>query len=92
MAAPAFSWTGFYTAANVGGAWTPNNSSSDFGPLFPPFIVNAPQAVIPTIFPGQLASLTGTGSGSGVIAVRSDTTGRFSNLFWVWKPTWSVQI
>ncbi|MDB5582777.1 MAG: hypothetical protein JWR80_7953 [Bradyrhizobium sp.] len=64
---PAFSWTGFYVGANVGGAWTPNNGSSDFAPLFPPFIVLAPQAAIPTLIPGQLASLTGGGNQSGVI-------------------------
>lgn len=64
---PAFSWTGFYIGANVGGAWTPNNGSSVFDPLFPPFLVLAPQAAIPTLFPGQLESLTGTGRGSGVI-------------------------
>ncbi|MDO8943291.1 MAG: outer membrane beta-barrel protein [Desulfobacterales bacterium] len=64
---PAFSWTGFYVGANIGGGWTPDSGSSDFAPLFPPFIVLAPQAVIPTLVPGQLASLTGTGSKSGVI-------------------------
>ncbi len=68
MAPAAFSWTGFYIGANVGGAWTPNNGGSDFGPLFPGFIVLAPQAAIPTVFPGQLASLGGAGSSStGVI-------------------------
>ncbi len=67
MAPAAFSWTGFYIGANVGGAWTPNNGGSDFGPLFPGFIVLAPQAPIPTVFPGQLAALGGGGRQSGVI-------------------------
>ena len=68
MAPAPFSWTGFYIGANVGGAWTGNNNAtSDFGPLFPGFIVLAPNAVIPTVFPGQLASLTGGGRQSGVI-------------------------
>ena len=68
MAPAAFSWTGFYIGANVGGAWTPNNGGgSDFGPLFPGFIVLAPQAAIPTVFPGQLAALGGSGRSSGVI-------------------------
>jgi outer membrane immunogenic protein len=64
---PAFSWTGFYVGANIGGGWTPDSGSSDFAPLFPPFLVLAPQAVIPTLVPGQLASLTGTGGKSGVL-------------------------
>ena len=63
----AFSWTGFYIGANVGGAWSPNDASSVFGPLFPGFIVLPPNAAIPTVFPGQLASLAGTGNTSGVI-------------------------
>ena len=67
MAPEPFSWTGFYVGANVGGAWTPNNGGSDFGPLFPPFIVLAPQAAIPTLIPGQLDVLGGTGRQSGVI-------------------------
>ena len=67
MAPAPFSWTGFYIGANVGGAWTPNNGGSDFGPLFPPFIVLAPQAAIPTLIPGQLDVLGGTGRQSGVI-------------------------
>jgi outer membrane immunogenic protein len=66
--APAFDWTGFYIGANAGGAWTPNNGGSDFGPLFPPFIVLAPQAAIPTLIPGQLDVLGGgTGRNSGFI-------------------------
>ena len=67
MAPAPFSWTGFYIGGNVGGAWTPDNATSDFGPLFPGFIVLAPNAAIPTVFPGQLASLTGGGRQSGVI-------------------------
>src|SRR3954464_12635935 len=67
MAPAAFSWTGFYIGGNVGGAWTPNNGGSDFGPLFPGFIVLAPQAAIPTVFPGQLDVLGGGGRQSGVI-------------------------
>ena len=67
MAPAPFSWTGFYIGANVGGAWTGDNGGSDFGPLFPGFIVLAPNAVIPTVFPGQLASLDGGGRQSGVI-------------------------
>jgi outer membrane immunogenic protein len=67
MAPAVFSWTGFYIGANVGGAWTNNNGGSDFGPLFPPFIVLAPQAAIPTLIPGQLDVLGGGGRRSGVI-------------------------
>ncbi|HYJ19245.1 MAG TPA: outer membrane beta-barrel protein, partial [Burkholderiales bacterium] len=53
---------------NIGGAWSPNSASSDFGPLFPGFIVLIPQAPIITLFPGLLASLPGgTGNSSGVI-------------------------
>ena len=51
----AFSWTGFYVGANVGGGWTPESGSSDFGPLWPGFIVLAPQsAQLPT---GQAADV-----------------------------------
>src|SRR4051794_21395947 len=64
---PAFSWTGFYIGANVGGAWTNNNGGSDFGPLFPPFIVLPPAVAIPTVIPGQLDVLAGGGRRSGII-------------------------
>ena len=67
MAPAPFSWTGFYIGANVGGAWTGNNGGSDFGPLFPPFTVLAPQAAIPTLIPGQLDVLGGGGRRSGFI-------------------------
>src|SRR4051812_8826306 len=67
MAPAPFSWTGFYIGANVGGAWTPNTGGSDFGPLYPGFIVLAPQAAIPTVFPGQLDVLAAGGRQSGVI-------------------------
>jgi outer membrane immunogenic protein len=67
MAAPAFSWTGFYVGANVGGAWTPGTGGSEFAPVFAPFIVLPPAVAIPTVIPGQLAQLGGGGSGSGVI-------------------------
>src|SRR3954469_23941789 len=67
MAPAAFSWTGFYVGANVGGAWTNDNGGSDFAPLFPPFIVLPPAVAIPTVIPGQLASLVGDGRRSGVI-------------------------
>lgn len=64
---PPFSWTGFYIGANAGGAWTPSTGGSDFGPLWPGFIVLPPNAVIPTVFPGQLGTLAGSGSRSGFI-------------------------
>jgi outer membrane immunogenic protein len=67
MVAPAFSWTGFYVGANVGGAWTPGTGGSEFAPLFPPFIVLPPAVVIPTVIPGQLDVLGGGGGRSGVI-------------------------
>src|SRR5882757_5342913 len=67
MGPAVFSWTGFYIGANVGGAWTGNNGGSDFAPLFPPFIVLPPAVAIPTVIPGQLASLVGDGRRSGVI-------------------------
>jgi outer membrane immunogenic protein len=67
VAAPAFSWTGAYVGANVGGAWSHNNGDSDFGPLFPPFIVLPPAVAVPTVIPGQLATLSGGGNKSGII-------------------------
>lgn len=67
VAAQVFSWTGFYVGANVGGAWTPNSGDSDFGTLFPSFAVVPPVAPIITIIPGQLGTLPGGGSRSGVI-------------------------
>src|SRR3954466_12665195 len=67
MAPAPFSWTGFYIGANVGGAWTNDNGGSDFGPLFPPFIVLPPAVAIPTVIPGQLDVLVGDGRRSGVI-------------------------
>jgi outer membrane immunogenic protein len=65
--AEAFSWTGLYIGANVGGAWSRNNGDSDFGPLFPPFIVLPPAVAIPTVIPGQLDVLKGSGNKSGII-------------------------
>ena len=67
MAPAAFSWTGFYIGANVGGAWTNNNVGSDFGPLFPPFAILPPLVPIFTVIPGQLDVLGGGGRQSGVI-------------------------
>jgi outer membrane immunogenic protein len=54
LASVPFSWTGFYIGANVGGAWT--NGGSDFGLLFPPFIVLAPEAAISTRCAGPSAT------------------------------------
>jgi outer membrane immunogenic protein len=67
MAQAGFSWTGFYVGGNVGGAWTGNNGGSEFGPLFPPFIVLPPAVAIPTVIPGQLDVLGGGGRRSGII-------------------------
>lgn len=67
MAAPvAFSWTGFYIGANVGGAWASGAGAYD-GPLFPGFLVLPPNAAVITIFPGQISTLPGAGNSSGFI-------------------------
>ena len=65
---PPFSWTGFYIGANIGGAWSPNSGTSDFGPTAPGFLVLPPNAPIITIILGTPGTLTGaTGNNSGVI-------------------------
>lgn len=64
---PAFSWTGFYVGANVGGGWTSDAGGSDVGPLFPPFLLLPPVTVVPTIILGQVGSLAGSDGRSGVI-------------------------
>lgn len=65
--AEAFSWSGYYVGANVGGAWTPSNGGSNFGPLFPPFAILPPAVPVFTVIPGQLDVLAGGGRRSGVI-------------------------
>src|SRR3954451_981139 len=67
MAPAVFSWTGFYIGAHRRGGSNGNNGGSDFGPLFPPFIVLPPAVAIPTVIPGQLDVLAGGGRRSGVI-------------------------
>src|SRR5258708_2561436 len=67
LAIAAVAASALLTGANAGGAWTGTNGGSDFAPLFPPFIVLPPAVAIPTVIPGQLASLVGDGRRSGVI-------------------------
>jgi outer membrane immunogenic protein len=62
-----YSWSGFYIGANIGGAWSRNNSDGYNGLVFPAFAALPPEVAVITIFPGQLGTLAGTGNRSGVI-------------------------
>jgi outer membrane immunogenic protein len=67
MVAPAFSWTGPYIGAHIGGGQSRTGGDNSFDPLFPGFIVLPPTAAIPTVFPGQLSGIGGGGNKSGII-------------------------
>jgi outer membrane immunogenic protein len=62
-----YSWSGFYIGANIGGAWSRNNSDGFDGLVFPPFAALPPEVAVITIFPGQFSTLAGTGNRSGAI-------------------------